>query len=289
MGLITDFFNSNINPKQKEHEVSEFDDIQSGESHRPVRTVRRHGYEDSWEQFPIPKAIGTWKKKKSMFEAFMKECLLLPSVYPIDEIALVFDNHEDDKLHAFIDDAVQSSGVKLFNVAYDHVETGPIESAYDVAYHFLEVVDLGMRVEVMKIERGVSPLHESHLSPYNPTVFGDVTTPAVVHLSFKIRDDEWEEVVKAIEEKGGQLVQECWSTYGHFAYFRVKHLGQNIYLKPRVNMRDQPPRREKVEEEADRGEFGMPTLGGALRAGGATLDKSGVTLADGTHFPSKES
>lgn len=240
----------------------EYEDVH-GDTGR-IKTHRIRPSDWTWNKDPIVTAAPAWKRKKAELEKLLSEGL--GERYIVDEVAVMFDSFAEDNLNAFIKEAVAEPGVKLFNSAWDHVETHPIPSEYWVEYNFLEVEDLGMRVEVMRIDRGISPLHESLAAGvYNPTVQGMETTgPKVVHFSFKVPNlEEYNKVCYRLrEELGAVQVQGCTSDYGRFGYYRVSEFGHNTYIKPRVNLRD-PATLEPMPNTAssDRGEFGMPTVG----------------------------
>lgn len=241
---------------KKEKEVPEFTEVQNGDG-QVIDTIVEYPFRD-----PIVTATGSWKKRKAEIEFWLAKQGL---VYPIDEVALMFDDKA--KLFEFIDAAVREPGVKLFNAATDHVLTSPVLGEYWVSYYFLEVEDLGMRVEVMYIERGRSPLHDS-LKSYgnNPTIdFRSHDDPVVVHFSYKVAKSDYLEARAAMVGGGATLVQDCQSTYGRFSYYRHPEIGENIYIKPRVNMRDVEPEVDTPLPNttgSDRGDFGFPGIGG---------------------------
>lgn len=148
----------------------------------------------------------------------------------IDEIALMFPT--DEMASRYVSGALlEDSGLVHFNAAYDSVLTAPIQSSYRVRYDFLKnPAKDWIRLECMVIQSGVSPLHAA-LSP----MIGD--RPVPVHASFKCYNEaDYDRSVRQLEEAGFVLAQECRSTYGQFSYWWSSEF--NIYIKPRVNLRD---------------------------------------------------
>jgi hypothetical protein len=242
----------------------------------PIISQRQREYH--WSPTPIAAATPAWLKAKSNAERFLQSVGINR---PIDEIAVMF--RDDESKMAWIRDAVSEPGVKMFNSAWDTVHTSPIPSRYDVEYDFLEAPGLGMRVEAMRIDRGISPLHQTlDETWYNPTI-----SPAspdlgmvVVHLSFKTTKDEYELNRAAMVSGGAELVQACHSTYGQFSYYRVKdydtwEIPSNLYIKPRINTRDpEPPKAPNTTMREDlRGDFGAPGVGRKYSADAMGLRK----------------
>lgn len=191
-----------------------------------------------WPEDPINKFAEDWISTRDKYQSFMAEIGLKN---PIDEIALLFINRAAKG--DFVISAVKGDGVKLFNSAEDHVNTKPFGTEYDVEYLFLEAECLdGMRVEAMSLLNGLSPLHSALIQNHEEIRHG---APYPVHLSFKCHNmDEYHDAVYALEHSGADgygvatSVQFCQSDYGVFSYYNVPSLG-HIYLKPRVNMRDE--------------------------------------------------
>lgn len=193
--------------------------------------------QNGWEQ---------WADRRVRFFDAQKEAAesalaTLGIIMPVDEIAiLAFDEHQEYHL---IDGAVRH-GWRVFNAAEDAVDTYPIPSSYRVHYTFLEHPETGYRLEVMRLLEGVSPLHGSLAAQALENEHG---TPIMVHASFKVKDlTALGEVEARLLDSGSfMLAQGCRSTYGAFAYYaRTQNhdLGSNdltVYLKPRVNLRDQ--------------------------------------------------
>jgi hypothetical protein len=168
---------------------------------------------------------------------------LFGATYEIDEMALMFT--DAGWLQRWVTSAVRVPGMALFNAANDHVRTRPIPSSYDVHYWFLSTprdyhADGEWRLEAMIPHPG-SPLHDTllHGMP-NET---DIT---VVHASFKCPDEEaYAVAVKTFKDGAYEAAQLCDSTYGKFSYWSPldrEDRAPSVYLKPRVNLRDQEDR-----------------------------------------------
>lgn len=213
-----------------------------------------------WAPDPVNKALPSWESHRDKMEAKMLKMGL--GDYMIDEVAIMFDNRA--RLGEFVSDAVMGDGVKLFNRAFDQVKTWPWQTAYEVEYFFLETRST-MRVECMALNNGMSPLHfavASHMTPNHPL--------SVVHMSFKTADStEYEKVNDILEARPeATKVQVCTSTYGAFTYWHIVGELGGIYLKPRVNLRDNVVEidvTKTVQDMAGRGDFGMPGLGKNVR------------------------
>lgn len=184
----------------------------------------------------------------------------------IDEISLLFRSDQEAKNFALA--AVMEEGVVLFNAAADHVHTWPLDTKYDVNYLFLtlpENVDgHAVRLEVMSLESGFSPLHYGLLSTVG-------STPVVVHLSFKVKNEEhYQQAVDMMcADDDFWMVQACRSAYGRFAYFRTPLMeGAEVFIKPRVNLRDEMMKdllaTAEEAENKERGDFGLPGIGSLL-------------------------
>lgn len=167
----------------------------------------------------------------------------------VDEVALLFRSRA--MKFEYVTMAVQEPHTTLFNSSKDHVKTKPFNTEYDVEYHFLRMEGRGMRVEAMSLEGGLSPLHAALLECNR----GTAVVP--VHLSFKCFTwDDWYDTLYALDEQSegkASLVQSCVSDYGVFAYYNVPEVLGDIYLKPRLNVRDLEKRdaeKQAAREEA---------------------------------------
>lgn len=163
-----------------------------------------------------------------------------PGVGCIDEVALLMlDGHDYEKVAR----RLIAAGTELRRVASDSVDVWPHGSCYDVDYSFFHLnTRLPLRIELMRITDGTSPLH----APYRD--FGQFDSKVepilpVVHYSFKCADAVWYSDVKdVLKTQGAYMVQECHSHYGDFSYWASNALtGEKmVYVKPRVNLRDAP-------------------------------------------------
>lgn len=153
--------------------------------------------------------------------------------YRIDEIALMVDS--TSQLGKLTDQLQRLHGWSRFNQARDAVVTGPIRSKYEVEYTFFKHPERNYRLEVMRLMRGVSPLHMAF-----DTVL-DSAGCVLVHASFKCEDEETYAYSRQhMQEMGYLEAQRCESTYGRFGYWTTANpVPQAVpYLKPRVNLRD---------------------------------------------------
>jgi hypothetical protein len=158
----------------------------------------------------------------------------------IDELAvMVFTTAQEYEL---IEKAVRN-GWSVFNSAEDSVETYPIASNYNVHYTFLRHPAKPYRLEVMRQLEGFSPLH---ITLAGRAIEAGWNKPIVVHASFKVGSvKEFGEAEAKLLDSGDLILsQGCRSTYGVFAYYAPTiHADDSfdlqVYLKPRVNLRDQ--------------------------------------------------
>lgn len=189
-----------------------------------------------WFDNPIGGASRSWNAKIEHYEKWMADHGL--GDYLIDEVALYFPNYS--MLNAWVVDAVKEEGVTLFNTAGDRVHTFPFCTDYEVEYYFLKHEAMPWRVEAMVVREGASPLHFAVQA--NLERAGKVL-PSTVHFSFKVPTEEfYREAMYRLREAGADPAQFCDSTYGSFSYWRIEDLHQHghLYLKPRVNKRDDP-------------------------------------------------
>lgn len=148
----------------------------------------------------------------------------------IDEIALLFPGQHE--ANSWIMDAVRDEDVHHFNAAFDTVNTSPIPSEYFVRYDFLSLRGRSYRIEAMQLITGTSPLHAPLVKQAE-----QFQVPVPVHLSFKCENEEvYQRSVYRLEQNDFEAAQRCRSTYGIFSYW--KHPEFDLYIKPRVNMRD---------------------------------------------------
>jgi hypothetical protein len=160
--------------------------------------------------------------------------------YKIDEVALLYTSEDEankDTIALTMVDTVQ-----VFNYARDHVHTRPLENCYDVTYRFIQNALYPWRMEVMSLDSGHSPLHESMIADGAASE----DSPGIVHASFKVGNKEaYDEVITQMSESTDWVLgQACQSTYGNFSYWRYvggEEGGSgplSVWIKPRVNVRD---------------------------------------------------
>lgn len=80
-----------------------------------------------------------------------------------------------------------------------------------------------------------------------PQGFGllETTKYPIPHLSFKYPGDStqrgYSKAVQHLQEQACIHAMTCQSTYGAFGYFIGNETMRQIYVKPRVNLRDEVP------------------------------------------------
>lgn len=189
-------------------------------------------------------------------------------VVPIDEAAiLVPTTYHRDKLMRQLSDA----GWEMFNEAQDLVFTNPFSTRYLVRYLFFRHGDYPFRLEVMMTDHGLngsmngfSPLHAALWNEGRPNMNAGAHRFPIPHLSYKPRREivrlpaqvmaeaglvasasletpgrAFAREVDRLRGKGFIHAQTCQSTYGMFGYYIHQDADRQIYLKPRVNLRDE--------------------------------------------------
>jgi hypothetical protein len=138
-----------------------------------------------------------------------------------------------------------------FNAAADTVFTTPFCTRYGVRYRFYRHPQFAYRLEVMTLREGFSPLHEALWVAHSGDKRTDRRFP-MPHLSYKPERTAKEaggveletlrrsygRAVQHLEDNACIHVQSCQSTYGQFGYFIGNDTARQIYIKPRVNLRD---------------------------------------------------
>lgn len=175
---------------------------------------------------------------------------LVPRGGQIDEAAVLVPS----RWHAtrFINN-LEVEGWEHFNGAEDLVYTNPFGTRYLVRYEFLRSPQKTYRLEVMYLQpdsesyQGFSPLHSALWVPegLTPGTSGTVRFP-IAHLSFKAPKNTgdlqlrsaYSRAVAHLQAKGCIHAQTCQSTYGVFGYYLPHDATRQLYLKPRVNLRD---------------------------------------------------
>lgn len=174
----------------------------------------------------------------------------LPQGAVIDEAAIMVP---DPWHRRKVTEQLEQADWAKFNEASDMVYTTPFGTRYCVSYEFYHSNDRPYRLEVMMMDRdwdgylGNSPLHDAlqssadrNQAPKTPIKY------PIPHLSFKAprvfpvsnERHAYAKAVDYIKSKACIHAQSCQSTYGTFSYFIGNETMRQIYLKPRVNLRD---------------------------------------------------
>lgn len=186
----------------------------------------------------------------------------LPPFTRIDEAAiLVPTRYYRNK----VTDDLLAEGWQPAGGASDMVHTNPFGTRYMVEYVFLTHPELSWRMEIMmpgqdeNDDAGFSPLHsalEAQAEFYNGTDARRLF--AMPHLSFKPAIDSdttlqrsYSLAVQHLQNQGCIHAQTCQSTYGVFGYYLGNDAASTVYLKPRVNMRDDELLQELMRTGAD--------------------------------------
>jgi hypothetical protein len=163
----------------------------------------------------------------------------------IDEFAILMASPLST--YNLVRELVRLPDVEIFNAAGDTVRTSPFGTSYRVEYIFLRT-GRGYRLEVMNmagrdgiIRPGFSPLHSSLWGDAGNASAGmGAESPRVAHASFKCADHrDYDEALRQLA-LFAQHGQSCESSYGRFSYWLPYFTDSLVYLKPRVNIRDQP-------------------------------------------------
>lgn len=172
--------------------------------------------------------------------------LILP--VKIDEVAMVFATEAD--LDSFMFCADRDWRLRHFDSSADrmvmeperyfpHEEPKPYgfnPHEFSARFEFMRldtpapVPDVTWRVEAMAVTEGHSPLHDAALD--------GAQGPVAFHVSYRAgtTEVEYERALLSLAPLG-QYHAGYRSGYGLFSYWMVPELG-NLYLKPRVNLRD---------------------------------------------------
>jgi len=175
----------------------------------------------------------------------------LPKDAFIDEAAiLVPDPWHRGELSIYL----EANGWTAFNEDRDVVSTSPFGTRYCVDYRFFSHPDYGYRLEVMMLSSdaagimGFSPLHQALWQPSGQSWNGlPVSRYPIPHLSFKAVKVQPEQTLRGAYSSAVQHMHDvaclhtmtCQSQYGVFGYFLGNDTMRQIYLKPRVNLRDE--------------------------------------------------
>lgn len=159
--------------------------------------------------------------------------------YFIDEVAFLLPpvNGNGATWLARMMGRVGRAGFTYFNHVEDVVKCNPLSSRYEVVYDFFTTGVEGVRLELLTIVAGLSPLHSMF------EVSDRDTDASVVHASFKVPDEEvYRLTLDRLQRQGWMCGQYCESSYGLFSYWRHPSDTESVlWLKPRVNLRDYTP------------------------------------------------
>lgn len=165
--------------------------------------------------------------------------------YFIDEVAIMLPEapKEAQDWHERMLDRVGTEGITYFNRSRSTVTVHSLPSKYEVEYHFFTTAIEGVRIELMRLGNGHSPLHALYNSPVR-SEDSRGRDACVVHASFKVPngdEQEYRMVCSVLAGAGWTCGQDCSSEYGLFGYWRKPDdEGSLLWLKPRVNLRDVP-------------------------------------------------
>lgn len=182
------------------------------------------------------------------FQAAIEGLSLDGTMHKIDEVALLApQGTEGDDWFTSMLWRVGKRGITYFNQTDDKVQAIPLPSQYDVRYDFF-TTELGVRLELLRLRGGISPLHELYLN--HPAAQGSAGYAPIVHASWKVDDeDTYTGVTRLLFEAGWVMGQGCTSAYGKFSYWRNPlDDGPMVWLKPRVNLRDSQPQLDDLDE-----------------------------------------
>jgi hypothetical protein len=159
--------------------------------------------------------------------------------YSIDEVAVLLPEggkERDDWMACMLNRVGPKEQVTYFNRTTSQVTVNSLPSRYEVEYHFFTSAIEGVRLELMDLRGGYSPLH----ALYNLTEDGRGRDACIVHASFKVESEAaYRLVTSHMAAQGWSCGQDCSSDYGLFSYWRQP--GDDtamVWLKPRVNLRD---------------------------------------------------
>jgi hypothetical protein len=175
---------------------------------------------------------------------------LLPSGCFIDEAAVLLPPKEFFLERIRL--SLEAGGWREFNRATDLVFANPFGTRYGVRYTFFRHPDYAWRLEVMQMARpydgnwGFSPLHQALWFPNGETPsWAEHSQFPLPHLSFKpVPSGEGgrKDGIRAMQyvrDQGAVIAQACQSSYGVFWYLLPTDAYRQLYVKPRVNLRDE--------------------------------------------------
>lgn len=165
--------------------------------------------------------------------AFDEAAIMVPSIAHVERLAAELERGSD--------------GWECFNQSEDEVRVSPFGTGYLVDYWFFKNPRWPWRLEVMCLRPGgFSPLHAA-LWPCGKTPEGEeVLAYPIPHFSFKADvaypgrelQRSYSLAVDGLRNSGLVHAQTCQSTYGAFGYYLPASNLNQLYIKPRINMRD---------------------------------------------------
>jgi hypothetical protein len=166
--------------------------------------------------------------------------------YTIDEMAIAFT--DDVEMLRFVSVMNRVATVDHFNGGLDTVEAMPLHSAYRVQYEWLRTA-FPWRIEAMTIRDGFSGVH-AHRAWLAREPEALAKNLGWVHASYKVPGGlaGYYDACVELNERGWACAQQCTSDYGKFSYWvpvgeRLAQLTEAdavaMYLKPRINLRDE--------------------------------------------------
>lgn len=185
--------------------------------------MARHASSESQYAQSIRRAVHVQSNTQFRFDTD----LLLP--YKVDEVSILWRTLNE--LRDFAKWAADQ-GVDVFNGhVLDTMFRQDQPGHFRVAFEFMRLPGHEWRIEAMNAGNGSSPLHTRMLQQKN--------NGAIMHASFKVPDeDAYKEAVERLAAAGLQFGAQYRNTYGAFSYW--SGLG-NVWIKPRVNLRDREP------------------------------------------------
>lgn len=169
------------------------------------------------------------KHKKTQY--IMDVVSIIPGT--IDEMAILFPNEET--LDAFVFMAARDP-IVMHDRTVERDEMVRVDDTgrWHVRFEFFKMAGMRFRIEAMTVLDGHAPLHESALKKAkgNPNIF---------HASYKrFTEDGYEQCKDQLNRQVKEPVimeAEYVNSYGRFSYWSANAI-PFLYLKPRVNLRD---------------------------------------------------
>lgn len=176
--------------------------------------------------------------QRSLYQSVIAEEFVL------DEMAIAFG--DELTLSRFVSALNRHPGITHFGGDIDQVAASPLSSSYLAQFEWLST-PLSFRIEAMRVVKGYSPLHAHRGHYINAAGNQHPGNYGWIHASFKLADQAtYDQARQDLIEAGWYMVQSCRSGYGAYSYMAPGNdvmdlLGTeaaSLYLKPRVNLRD---------------------------------------------------